>query len=80
MRTVKTWGVAAVAIAILIVVSADFFDRPIALMFYRAFGHLLLVRQFAGTPSFFGPVEVLVLLIFLTRRIALYPLGVPTPR
>ena len=77
LKTVKTWGGVAITTAILIVISANFFDRPIALFSYRAFGHLMIVRQFAATPGFFGPLEVFVVLIFLARRIALNPLERP---
>jgi membrane-associated phospholipid phosphatase len=77
LKTVKTWGVVAITTAVLIVISVNFFDRPIALFSYQAFGHLMIVRQFAATPSFFGPLEVFVLLIFLVRRVALYPLERP---
>ena len=77
MKTVQTWGVVAITTAILIVISANFFDRPIALFSYQAFGHLMIVRQFAATPRFFGPLEVFVLLIFLARRLALNPLERP---
>ena len=77
LKTVKTWGGVAITTAILIVISANFFDRPIALFSYRAFGHLMIVRQFAATPGFFGPLEVFVVLIFLARRIAFNPLERP---
>jgi membrane-associated phospholipid phosphatase len=77
LKTIKTWGGVAITTAILIVISANFFDSPIALFSYQAFGHLMIVRQFAATPGFFGPLEVFVLLIFLARRIALSPLERP---
>jgi membrane-associated phospholipid phosphatase len=77
LRTIATWGVAAVTTAIFTIVSAYFLDRPITFLSYLAFGHLPIVRQFVGTPSFFGPVEVFLLLIFLIRRVGLYPLRRP---
>jgi membrane-associated phospholipid phosphatase len=77
LKTIATWGIAAVTTTIFIAASASFFDRPITLLTYPAFGQLPIVRQFSGTPSFFGPVEVFLLLIFLIRRIALYPLRRP---
>ncbi len=75
LKAIQTWGVAATATAIAVPVSVAFLDRPIARFFYQAFGHFMIVRQFAGTPSFFGPLEILVLLAFLVRRIGSYPLG-----
>jgi hypothetical protein len=75
LKTIQTWSFAAIATAIAVPVSAAFLDRPIARFFYHAFGHFAIVRQFAGTPGFLGPLEILVLLAFLVRRIALYPLG-----
>ena len=75
LKAIQTWGVVATATAIAVPVSVAFLDRPIAWLFYQAFGHFAIVRQFAGTPSLFGPLEILVLLTFLLRRIALYPLG-----
>jgi hypothetical protein len=44
-----------------VAISVKFVDRPVAWFFYRIFGYLVIVKQFAGTPSFFGPLEVLVL-------------------
>jgi membrane-associated phospholipid phosphatase len=74
-KAIQTWGVAAAATAIAVPVSVAFLDRPLAWLSYHAVGHLLIVRDFAGTPSFFGPLEILVLVAFLVRRMALYPLG-----
>ena len=68
------WSIAAVATTLAIIISAEFLDRPIARLCYRVFGHLMVVRQFAETPSFFGPLEIVVLSIFLFRRIVLCPL------
>jgi membrane-associated phospholipid phosphatase len=75
LKAIQTWGVAATATAIAVAVSVAFLDRPIAWFSYDAVGHLLIVREFAGTPSLFGPLEIFVFLMFLVRRIALYPLG-----
>ncbi len=72
---IKSWSVAAVVTVVLVVISVNFLDRPTAWFFYRVFGHLMIVRQFAATPSFFGPFELFTLLIFFIRRIALYPLS-----
>ena len=71
----KSWSVAAVATVFLVVISFIFLDRPIAWFFYRVFGHLMIVQQFSATPSFFGPFDLFILLIFFIRRIALYPLS-----
>jgi membrane-associated phospholipid phosphatase len=71
----RNWSLAAVATTLAIVTSAEFLDRPIAWLCYRLFGHFMFARQFAGTPSFFGPLEIVALSIFLFRRIVLYPLG-----
>ena len=75
MKRIKSWSVAAVATVFLVVISVIFLDRPITWFFYRVFGHLMIVQQFAATPSFFGPFELLILLIFFIRRIGLYPLS-----
>jgi membrane-associated phospholipid phosphatase len=75
LNATQTWFVSTVTTAIVVVASVDFLDGPIARFFYLAFGHLMIVQRFSGTPSFFGPLEVLVLTIFLMRRIAFYPLG-----
>src|SRR5947208_14419804 len=55
----------------------DLLQSPIARLCYRAFGRLMIVQEFAGAPSFFSPFAVLVLLIFLFRRVALYPVAYP---
>jgi membrane-associated phospholipid phosphatase len=75
VNKLRNWSIAAVATALAIVISAEFLDRPIARLSYRFFGHLMFARQFAGTPSLFGPLEIVVLSIFLFRRIVLYPLA-----
>ncbi len=75
LNTVQIWGVAALTTAIAVLISVEFLDRPIAWFSYHAFGHFTSVRQFAGTPSFFGPLETFALLIFLVRRIGFFPLG-----
>ena len=75
MKKIKSWSVAAVVTVVLVVISVNFLDRPTAWFFYRVFGHLMILHQFAGTPSFFGPFEIFILLIFFIRRIAFYPLS-----
>ena len=75
MKRIKSWTVAAVATVFLVVISVKFLDRPLAWFFYRVLGHLMIVQQFAATPSFFGPFELFILLIFFIRRIAFYPLS-----
>ena len=40
---------------LIVAASLDSLDRPSATLAYRAFRHLTIVRQSAGTPSFFGP-------------------------
>ena len=74
VKKLLNWSIATVATTLAIVISAEFLDRPIARLCYRVFGHLMVARQFAGTPSFFGPLEIVVLSVFLFRRIVLYPL------
>ena len=74
MKKLRNWSIAAVATTLVIVISVQFLDRPIARFCYRFFGHFMFARQFAGTPSLFGPLEIVVLSIFLFRRIVLYPL------
>ena len=74
MKKLSNWSIAAVATTLVIVISVEFLDRPIARFCYRFFGHFMFARQFAGTPSLFGPLEIVVLSIFLFRRIVLYPL------
>jgi membrane-associated phospholipid phosphatase len=71
------WGVAALIVILAVLISVNFLDRPIAKLCYSTFGHLMIVREFSGTPSFFGPLQILLLLIFLFRRIALYPFAYP---
>lgn len=71
----RNWIIAAVTTTLAIVISAEFLDRPIAWLSYRFFGHLMIVVEFAGTPSFFGPLEVVVLSIFLFRRIVFCPIA-----
>ena len=75
LKRIKSWTVAAVATVFLVVISVKFLDRPLAWFFYRVLGHLMIVQQFAATPSFFGPFELFILLIFFIRRIAFYPLS-----
>jgi membrane-associated phospholipid phosphatase len=75
VKELRNWSIAAVATALAIVICVQFLDRPIAWFCYRFFGHLMFARQFAGAPSFFGPLEIVVLSIFLFRRILLYPLA-----
>jgi len=77
LNRVLTWGLAALTTILAVLISVNFLDRPLAKFCYRIFGHLMIVREFAGTPSFFGPLQILVLLIFSFRRIALYPLAYP---
>lgn len=74
-RAVRTWCIAAVMTIFAVAISVEFLDRPVAVLTYRAFGRLMIVREFAGTPSFFGPLEVFIRLIFLLRRMARYPLA-----
>jgi membrane-associated phospholipid phosphatase len=75
LNAIQTWGVAAIATPLAVLISVEILDKPIAWFSYQAFGHFTTVRWFAGTPSLFGPLESLVLLIFLVRRIASYRLG-----
>lgn len=71
------WGAAATAATLAVTVSIRFVDRPIAKLFYGLFGHDLIVRRIAGTPSFWGPFTILIGLAFLLRRAARRPLGYP---
>jgi membrane-associated phospholipid phosphatase len=75
VKKLRNWSIGAAATILATVISAEFVDRPITRLCYRLFGHLMVARLFAGTPSFFGPLEIVVLAIFLFRRIVLYPLA-----
>lgn len=77
MNRTLACGVAALAAILVVLISVNFLDRPIAKLCYSALGHLIIVREFSGTPSFFGPIQIFLLLIFLYRRIALYPFAHP---
>jgi membrane-associated phospholipid phosphatase len=48
-------------------------DKPIAYFVHDMFGQLEVASDFTGTPSFFSPLAILVLLVFLVRRLALRP-------
>jgi membrane-associated phospholipid phosphatase len=71
----RVWGTAFLASIGFIIVSVAWLDRPIAYFFNDAFGQYLIVGSFAGTPSFFSPLAVLVFLVFVARRVALRPFG-----
>jgi membrane-associated phospholipid phosphatase len=77
LKNFQTWSFAAVSTIIAVVIAEEFLDRPIARVSYRMFGHLAFVHEFAATPKFFGPLEILVLMVFVFRRIAVYPLAYP---
>jgi membrane-associated phospholipid phosphatase len=77
LKNFQTWSFAAVSTIIAVVIAVEFLDRPIARVSYRMFGQLAFVHEFAATPKFFGPLEILVLMIFVFRRIAVYPLAYP---
>ena len=72
---IQVWCVAAVITILVVAVCVVFVDKPIASLSYRVIGHLIIVQEFAGTPSFFGPLEIVILAIFLLRRITLYQLA-----
>ena len=75
MKMIQVWCVAAIMTILAVAVSVDYVDRPIAMLSYHVIGHLMIVQEFAGTPSFFGPLEIFILFILLFRRIALYKLA-----
>jgi membrane-associated phospholipid phosphatase len=77
LKNFQSWSFAAVLTIIAVVIAVEFLDRPIAWVTFPVFGDLFFVRAFAGTPSFFGPIEIFILLIFVFRRIAIYPLAYP---
>ena len=71
----RNWIIAPVTTTLAIMISAEFLDQPIARLSYRFFGHLMVVAEFSATPSFFGPLQIIVLSVFLIRRIVLYPIA-----
>jgi hypothetical protein len=77
LKNFQSWSFAAVSTIIAVVIAVEFLDRPIAWVTYPVFGDLFFVRAFAGAPSLFGPLEILILMIFAFRRIAFYPLAYP---
>jgi membrane-associated phospholipid phosphatase len=77
LKNFQSWSFAAVSTIIAVVIAVEFLDRPIAWVTYPVFGDLFFVRAFAGTPSLFGPLEILILMIFAFRRIAFHSLAYP---
>jgi membrane-associated phospholipid phosphatase len=77
LKSFQSWSFAAASTIIAVAIAVEFLDKPIAWVSYPVFGDLFFVRAFAGTPSFFGPLEIFILLIFVLRRIAFYPLAHP---
>jgi len=77
LNGLRTWAAAAGLALLAIPILVEYVDRPVAKFSNEIFGHFTFVSEFAGTPSFFGPLEILIAAIFVLRRIALYPLAYP---
>jgi membrane-associated phospholipid phosphatase len=58
-----------------IAISVAWLDEPIAYFVNDAFGEYVIVGSFTGTPSFFSPLAILVLLIFVVRRVTFCRFG-----
>ncbi|HLH10677.1 MAG TPA: phosphatase PAP2 family protein [Methylovirgula sp.] len=67
------WCGALALTSAFIVLSVNFLDRPISHLGEGLLGRLALVDKFTQTPSFFDPLVLLTLAVFLFRRIIARP-------
>jgi membrane-associated phospholipid phosphatase len=56
-------------------ISVTWLDRPIAILVHDTVGQFEVSGSFTGTPSFFSPLAIVILLVLLARRIAFRPFG-----
>jgi membrane-associated phospholipid phosphatase len=61
------WLVALGGVAMAVIVCVFWLDRPIALLAYEWFGRYRALQHLAETPSFFGPLIVLLFAVLLMR-------------
>jgi membrane-associated phospholipid phosphatase len=60
-----------------VTISVAWLDKPIAYFVHAVFGKFEFLGRFTGAPSFFSPLAILVLVVFVARRFALRSFGKP---
>ena len=61
------WLVALGGVAMAVIVCVLWLDRPVALLAYEWFGRYRSVQHLVDTPSFFGPLILLIFAVLLMR-------------
>jgi hypothetical protein len=60
---------------IAVAISATWLDKPIAILVHDTFGRSRVLGGFTGTPSFYSPLVIFILLVLFVRRLAFRPFG-----
>jgi membrane-associated phospholipid phosphatase len=77
LNLLSKWVAGSLGMTLCVIVCAAWLDRPIAYFMHAVFGRVEFLGRFTGTPSFFSPLAILVLLAFLARRITFRPFRKP---
>jgi membrane-associated phospholipid phosphatase len=75
LRLLQTWCVVFLLTVIAVAITATWLDKPIAILVHDTFGRFEVLGSFTGTPSFYSPLAIFILLVLLVRRLAFRPFG-----
>jgi membrane-associated phospholipid phosphatase len=75
LRLFQTWCAVFLSTVIAVVISTTWLDKPIAILVHDTFGQSGVLGSFTGTPSFYSPLVIFILLVLFVRRLAFRPFG-----